>query len=526
MTSIDRRQFLRATALAAATAVAGPALLSACGRDASDEAAPPNPGSGQPRSGGTLRAAFRGGGAAETLNFLKGPTGSDYVRAKAMHGALGALDPSRPDGVRYGVLEAIEINSDLSEYTLRVRQGVVFTDGSPLTARDVLYSLRAPVILGALPFLLPPSKNFDLDRATVADDRTLVLPTRRPFADGRLLLCQSSLAIKEGTSSFTVGMPTCGPFRLTDFQPGQGSQLVRHDGYYGRGLAEGPYLDGLELRSIADSKARVNALTGGQVDYVDEIDLVTARTLEGRFAVTQSEPPFATELSFVLKMNQPPFDDVRIRRAFKLAINRQAMVDTALFGRGVVGNDLSSLGFSDYAKEIAQRPYDPDQARALLRDAGAERLAVTLTTGPETVGMVEIATLFVENLKEVGVQGTLQELPPGQLYADFPRYLGLSFAGSFSPPVPALLNYESNKSSASPSTFGFVRPDLDELVGRARGASTPEARRQATVEAQRIMWEDGNRIVPVFRPFVNGQSRAVQGVTYEPFVNFSGVSLR
>jgi len=104
-----------------------------------------------------------------------------------MHGALGALDHSRPDGVRYGVLEGIDVSDDLSSYPLWLRPGVTFTDGTPLTARDVLYSLNAPVTLGALPFLLTPAKNVDLAGVTVRDDLTLVLPTNRPIADGRPL---------------------------------------------------------------------------------------------------------------------------------------------------------------------------------------------------------------------------------------------------------------------------------------------------------------------------------------------------
>lgn len=303
---IRRRSFLRASGLL----VAGAGVLAACGTA--------EPG-GPPRRGGTLRAAFTGGGAAETLNFLTGPTALDSVRARAIHGRLGTLDPSAPGGVRYGVLEGIDISDDLRTYTLRLRKGVTFTDGSTLTARDVLHSLNAPVALGALPYLKPPARNFDLTAAHVADEVTLVLPARQPIADGRLVLCQSTLVIKDGTTSFTPEMPTCGPFRLTEFAPGQGSTLVRHDGFYGLALGGGPYLDSLELRSIPDSNARVNALTGGQLDFVGDVSPVTARTLEARdrFAVSTGQLPHATSFGFMMNLAHKPFDDVRVRQAFK-----------------------------------------------------------------------------------------------------------------------------------------------------------------------------------------------------------------
>jgi peptide/nickel transport system substrate-binding protein len=133
---MGRRAFLRAGA-AAVGAVGVSSLFTACGSGGAD----PGPAAAiAPAAGGTLRAAFVGGGATETLNHLMGPTALDYVRARARHGALGAVDPSAPDGVRYDLLEGIDISDDLTEYTLRLRPGLTFTDGSAVTVRDVVHS--------------------------------------------------------------------------------------------------------------------------------------------------------------------------------------------------------------------------------------------------------------------------------------------------------------------------------------------------------------------------------------------------
>lgn len=519
MRTFDRRTLLRAGAVSLA-AVAGVPILAACSTDTASTA--PAAGTPTPRPGGTLRAAFVGGGAAETLNFLMGPTGLDYVRARCMHGALGVLDPAAEHGVRYGVLERIDVSDDLRTYTVKVRPGVTFTDGSTLTARDVLYSLNAPVTLGSLPFLKPPSQNFDLAGARVDDDLTLVLPTLRPIADGRLVLCQSTLVFKDGTTEFTPDIPTCGPFALTEFEPGQGAAFTRHDDYYGLALGGGPYLDGLELRTIPDATARVNALTGGQVDFVSDIGPVAARTVEGdeRFAVAVSDLPYATSLSFGLNLAFAPFADVRIRQAVKYAIDREAIVRNVFFGRAFVGNDLPSLGFGDYADEIEQRPYDPDRARALLTEAGVGTIAVAVTTAPEVAGMAETATVVVENLKAVGIDATLDQRPTGQLFSDFAAYVQLPFAASYTPPVPPLSSYAATRTAGSPSTFGFDRPDIDELVSQARGAVDPDQRREAAVQAQRLIWEEGNQVIPVFAPSINGHATAVHGVRDEPFSSF------
>ncbi|WP_434739389.1 ABC transporter substrate-binding protein [Micromonospora sp. SH-82] len=525
---IGRRSLLRGGAWAAAALAAGPALLAGCGSDDTPAASTP---SGAPQRGGTLRAALVGVGAAETLSYFHGGTNLDFVRARAMHAALGNLDPTAPEGVRYEVLDGIDVSPDLRTYTLRIRPGLTFSDGSPLTARDVLYSLITPVEdPRSLAVYKTPGRNFDLAKAEVKDVRTLVLPTLAPIADGRLLLCQGNyLVLKEG-SRFEENAPTSGPFKLTTFEPGQGTALTRNDEFSLPGL-DGPYLDGLELRNIPDSDARASALTNGQVDFAGDLAPVTARTLDGddRVVVRRSESPYLSGLFFRLNMTQKPFDDPRVRTAFKLAANRQAMLDTVLHGQGLIGNDLLSPGFPGYAESIEQRAFDPDGARALLTEAGVKDLEVTLTTGPETPGMVEVATLYVENLKQIGVRATLRELPAGQLFADFPAYVKLPFAASFSVPVPPMPLYQVSYGGQNPSALGWNRPDVDALVVKARSSADPAEANQAALAAQQAMWSDGNTVAPVFKPFVTAAVPALRGVRedlFEQFPGFSRASLR
>ncbi|GAB7045066.1 ABC transporter substrate-binding protein [Catenuloplanes indicus] len=521
MTShIRRRSLLRGGAWTAAALAASPALLAACGNDTEPSATGP---SGPPKAGGTLRAAFVGAGASETLSYFHGGTNLDFVRARAMHATLGNLDPSAPDGVRYEVLDGIDVSPDLTSYTLRIRPGLTFSDGSPLTARDVLYSLITPFQdAKSLAVYKTPGRNFDLAKAEVKDPLTLILPTLRPIADGRLVLCQGNyLVLKEG-SRFEQAAPTSGPFRLTTFEAGQGAALVRNDAF----TLHEVLLDGLELRNIADSDARAAALTGGQIDFAGDLAPITARNLDGSgtVTVTRSEAPYVSGLFFRLNMTQKPFDDPRVRTAFKLAANRQAMLDTALHGQGLIGNDLLSPGFPGYAEDIAQRPYDPEAARALLAEAGAQNLEVTLTTGPETPGMVEVATLYVENLTQIGVKATLRELPAGQLFADFPAYVKLPFAASFSVPVPPMPLYQSSYGGKNPSALGWNRPDVDAEVTKARAAADPAAAATAAATAQRAMWTDGNTVAPVFKPFITAAVPGVRGVADDLFAQFPGFS--
>ncbi|MFH9199628.1 ABC transporter substrate-binding protein [Streptomyces anulatus] len=519
---IDRRAFLRRGAAGAAALAVGPGLLAACSTD--EPGANPKPGSrSSTRSGGTFRAAFVGGGASETLDFFNGPSALDLVRARAWHGTLGNLDPSGPDGVRYGVLKGIDISDDLSTYTLHVRPGVRFTDGSELTSADILHSLSALAAKSKLPVYRLAAANFDLARAKADGGLKVVLPTLRPIADGRMILCQGNfLVVKDGTRKFAQGMPSCGPFRLTEFTAGQGSAFERYDDHYGHV----PHLDGLELRSIADSTARAGALTSGEIDFAHDLSPVTARTLadSAKVELAPTQSPYLVGLSFQMNMSVKPFDDPRVREAFKLAVDRKAMVRTVFYGNAEVGNDLPSIGFPDYAQGVPQRAHDPERARELLKEAGADGMKVTLTTGPETPGMVEMAALFVEDLKKVGVRASVRELPAGQLYADFPAYAALPLAASYQMPIPALTTYQMSLAGGSPSAFGWKESETDALVAKARAERDPVQAKKLSTQAQRTRWTQGNQVLPVFKPNLNAQAKGVDGVRDDLFEQFPGFS--
>ncbi|ASO20588.1 peptide/nickel transport system substrate-binding protein [Actinoalloteichus hoggarensis] len=493
MVELDRRRFLGLGAFTAAVLASG---LAGCGTAA------PAPTTGR------LRAAFPGGGAGETLNYLVGPTALDFVRARLVHAALGMIDVTEADGVRYGALESIDISDDLMTYTLRVRPNITFTDGSPLTSDDILYSLRAPALLQGLPFTQIVGRDFDLDAAAIEDDHTLILPTRHPVADGRLLLCQSMLAIKAGTTEFTIDTPSCGPFVISAFQAGQETLLTRNPDYFGAVIGDEPTLDEIQLLSIADDDARAAALTGGQADFISGITPALARNLDGTEGVhvTTGELPYASYLRFTMNPNFEPFADVRVRQAFKLAVDRQAIVDNVYYGRAYVGNDVPALGFPTYHSALEQRAYDPDAARDLVEQAGHSGMSVELTVGPELPGMVETATLIVENLRSIGVDAVLVELPAGQLFADYEAYTALPFAAGYN---PAAL-FEPNHTPG-------VLPEVDALVITARGGATAEERLTASHQAQQLLWADGNQIGPVFVPGIDAAVDAVSGVRDQQF---------
>ncbi len=540
---MNRRTFVsRGVALTAAAAIPA-GLLGACSTE-DDPSAPPDgvasvasptttafpsptepaEPTGRPRHGGSIAAAFLGAGAAESLNpFVPGPALS-FARHRAIHGVVGNLTGDPEDPFAGDLVESIEPSADLTEYTLRVRPGVRFTDGKPLTARDVAASLELAMTTGRGSFVRFMGE-FDLAGGRVEDDHTLVLPTVAPIADGASILgIGMAFVVQEGTTEFTADMPTCGPFRVAEYVPGEGVRVVRNDDWWG-GDIDGTYLDEVELRAIGQESARVNALRSGQVQFANDLEPVSASAIgpSDPFEIEESALPYVSGLSVVMNMAQPPFDDVRVRLAFKLAVNRQQILDTVLHGHGVLGNDRYSIGFPDYT-ELPQREHDPAEARRLLDEAGVSDLDITLTTGPETPGMIGTALLVAEQLSEIGVRCEVEQLPPGQLFADFERYTNSTLAGSYSSATPAGLYYAVSFTGGGPGSFGWHDAEVDRLVAQARGTADREQRQTLFDEVATRLHEDGNLIVPAHRTFINGRVPGLRGVRdgrYEQFPSFA-----
>lgn len=115
--------------------------------------------------------------------------------------------------------------------------------------------------------------------------------------------------------------------------------------------------------------------------------------------------------------------------------------------------------------------------------------------------MVETATLIVDDLKAIGIDASLSELPAGQLFADYPAYLEMPFRAGFTPPAMFEPNYQPG-----------ARAEIDALVMEARSATDETRRLEASHEAQQLLWEEGDQIAPVFVPNVSAAHSGVSGV--------------
>ncbi|CAM4442478.1 ABC transporter substrate-binding protein [Nocardia ninae] len=495
---LGRRSFL----LGSAGALALGGLLAGCGTEGGP-AAPDGP----PRAGGRLRSVIAGRSAsADVLDPHEAGSSAGGAVSKNVWDKLVAYNNDLT--LRYRLAESLEPNADGSQWRINLRRGVVFSDGAPLTARDVLWSFER---------MLDPAKkssgdlaNIDMSRTRADGDLSVLVTMKSPLADfGSVLAGWYCYIVKDGTgtidgSSLPVGT---GPFALQRWSPGDRTLLRRNDRYWdGR-----PLLDEVEIIQIAETEARVNAFLSGEADVVHEISYLQARTLERDPGTTVVVPPAGLMGAFQMRVDTPPFDDVRVRQAMRLAVNRQAMVDSVYYGYAEVGNDVYGKGAPFYNDGLPQRTYDPQRARELLRAAGKENLTVTLPTADGSPGMLDSATLFAEHAKAAGIDIRLESVPADTYFSQVSGKAPLSHIGWWNYSLDYF--YGQTMTSTSPSNgTGWRRPGWDAKFAEARAAMDPQRRRTLYHELQEELWNEGGYILHSFAKRPDAAKNQVRGV--------------
>ncbi|CRK57911.1 Peptide ABC transporter, periplasmic peptide-binding protein [Alloactinosynnema sp. L-07] len=462
-----------------------------------------------PRRGGNLRVVVSGASTTDDVldPHLAGSWGGGAV-AKNVFDKLVAYNHDLT--LRPRLAESLEPNADGTVWTVRLRKGVRWHDGKPLTADDVLWSVKRILDpANKLPAAADLSM-IDLAGSRKVDDTTVELRMTQPMADlGALLAGWYVYVVQNGTNTFDKQHPPVGtgPFRFGDWAPGERTTLLRNDSYWEDGK---PYVDSVEIILAASADARLNVFLSGAADIVHELSHVQGKTQQGNPALTIHQSPVGTFQAFNMLIDREPFTDPRVREALRLAVDRKAIVDSVYFGYGEVGNDLYGKGAPNYADSIPQRAYDPEKARALLREAGKENLTVTLHTSDATPGFVESALLFAEQAKKAGITIDVSKSAADSYWTDV--WLKQPFTqtswGSY---ALEWFYGQAIVSTAPTNETAWKRPEWDRKFATARGTLDAEQRGQRYLELQQELWSDGGYIIHSYAKWLDGVSPRVRG---------------
>ncbi|UGY92309.1 ABC transporter substrate-binding protein [Streptomyces gobiensis] len=497
----SRREFI---GLAGAAGAAGALVLTGCGGSGGGGA----DAKASPQRGGRFRAVFAGGGKAETIDPHAESLAIDMARTKAMFDRLVELGPDMAPVPR--LARKWESNSEATVWRFTLRDAL-FHDGKKLSPEDVLFSLGR--------ILDPKASNhfaqgllsaIDLKNCRKTGKRTVEIALSEPSAEFPALLGTLGTAIVSSRYDDPAKPVGTGAFRLKSFAAGRSFVAERFDDHWDGGA----YVD--ELRILpADTDARGNALRGGEAEFAYEMTPTFARSAEADQGVRILAAEGGAAHAIVMKCDQEPFDDPKVTLAFKLLADRRKLVDVVLAGRGAVGNDMFGKGYQYYPEDIPQRERDVDEARSLLRKAGALNKTLSFYTSDVAAGFVEAATLFAEQAADAGLRVKVTTGSAETYYAD---QLTKGVMGSHRSGAMTIPNYINDRLlSDSPfNASGWRRDDFDTTFAKAQSTTGKDERAKLYSGLQRTIHEEGGLLMWGHADWLNAASARVRGMKPAP----------
>ncbi|MBM3584220.1 MAG: ABC transporter substrate-binding protein [Alphaproteobacteria bacterium] len=392
-----------------------------------------------------------------------------------------------------------EPSADGTQWTFHLREGVTFHDGSAFDAADVVYTYRrlldpATASPGAaeINFLTP-------DSIEAVDPLTVRFTTAQPVAALPVSIASKMAAIvPEGATSeqLATTMNGTGPFMADQVTQGGPVAVYKKNPNYW--MAGEPKADCIRITAVDQAVSLTTALLSGEADFAPYIDATTAVTLKDNPDATIYTSKAGIVYTLSAMVDREPFTDVRVRKALKMVMDRQALVDVAVLGFGEPANDNphppSVAGA--YTTEVPQQ--DIKGAKALLAEAGyADGLEIDIYSADVLPGLVVMAEAYAQMAALAGITVRVNRVPADSFWTE--TWMQKSFvtdAWSLRPIGNALnLVYRSD---APWNETHWQRPEFDALLDQARVEIDDTKRAELYSQAQRMLAEEGGVIVPVF----------------------------
>jgi peptide/nickel transport system substrate-binding protein len=501
---LKRRQFLRGIAATGAVVGAGGLITACVGSSPATSTATPNTSR---KRGGNLKAGLSGSSGADTLDPHAGLSYLDTARAQALYQPLAQLNSQ----AQSELVLAEEITAKTPvEWIIRLREGITFHNGKPLTAQDVIYTFRR-IKTGKKGGPLSGGNSLgpmDLGGLKTLDTRTVVVPFTAPYASflDQLAYWYYLYIIPDGFDPATQNPNGTGPFVYQSFTPEQRSVFARNPDFWESGL---PYVDTLTIIDFPDNTSLQDALSTGVIQAAGSFDGTEFAALGSASGVKTVASHSGAITPFTMRVDQAPFSDVKVRQALRLLVDRPQLVDSALGGYGVVASDVFSPYDPDFDRSL-KREQDIPMAKFLLKQAGHENLTVTLVTSAAATGMVAMATVLAEQATSAGVTINLSNVPSATFFGK--NYLSWTFSQDFYNYSPYLAQVAQSMLPTSPFNETHTNsPTLNNLYKQANATLNLPVRKQIEYEMQMYDFNEGGYIVPAYIDALDAYSTQITG---------------
>lgn len=405
---------------------------------------------------------------------------------------------------------------DDTTWEFKLREGVKFHDGTDFTAEDAKFSIdRIPEVTGPMPMTLYTKY---VESVEVVDDYTLRVHTKGiapalPNDFTRMFVVPSETGMEAGNEEFNSGEKAIGtgPYRFVSWEPKGDMVLDRNDDYWGGA----PAWERVVRKEIPDDAARVAALRSGQVDMINYVPASDYAAIQNNADLETfiSDSVYILNVAPSVKDEEPqpirvngvevegnPLQDLRVRKALDLAINRDVLVNIVLEGLATPATQLMPSGFFGYSDQLTERPYNIEQAKELLIEAGyPDGFEIDFTcTNNRVPGDAVVCEALGQMWSRLGLTVNAQALNgtvffPAAAREEYTMTMSAwgTLTGEAAYTYGALVHTkDADKGFGNFNRTGYSNPEFDRVFGEGTQTLDADARRTLYEEASVIAMED------------------------------------
>jgi len=502
--------------LALVASCTAPVAQAPAAEPAADEAAPAQAAAepGEPVPGGTLRAAFQ-----NEWESLDPHVTSSYSSYQVLNNVLETLTFYDDDmNLVPWLAESWEQSEDGLTWTFTLREGVLFSNGREMTAEDVKWSFERLIDpetgSGNAGRVGPPETVIE-----VIDDYTVAITHPEPFGifpqslgfnKSTGIMAQESME-EDGSINVPIGT---GPFAITEVEGTTRLLLEKNQDYWQEGL---PYLDAVEIEPIPDDTVRETALRGGEADWVLAIAPQSFESLQDDPDIVVATAPQLSYDYIGINLTREPFDDVRVRQAIALALDREELCAAGFFGlceaiQGPVGPGSPwYFGYEPYGQDI-------ERAQELLAEAGyPDGFEMELMPTVQYGETVRAAQVLQQQLAAIGIEAAINAPEWSEWLELEGSFQYDAYICNWNGLIDADQYYYLQHHTGEVFNFtGYSNPEFDELVEQGRAINDFDERYEIYEQADQILVDDAPYVYMYNKDEIRAYAPYVKGFVVRP----------
>ena len=461
---------------------------------------------------GTMRVAV--GTTFNQLDPALTTIGDEYVYVHLVFNGLSRIDHDL--NVKPDLAESWTASEDLRTWTFKLRPNVKFHHGRTLDAEDVVATVTR--ILDPKTGSRARSNLAMVKSVQAIDPLTVKFDLEFPYAGFADIFADRQLRIiaKDRISTLSTEPIGTGPFMFKSWAPGDRMELVRYPGYFEKDL---PKLDAVTVRIIPEAAARIAALESGSIDIVWNLPYESVEKLKKSPTVRVDSVSTATWDGVIINNERPPFNDIRVRKALALTIDKAALVELALFGQGEPTHSPIPPSHPYFNRSIGFPEPDIAAAKKLLAEAGYPNgIDVPLQVPQEREQRVRLGVAVRDMARAAGIRLNVERIPYAGYAANVSGKAQIYIDGYFARPTidSALYPFYHSSGSWNRQLWRYKDERADKILDQARTTSD-EARRKALFEEFQVIVNDTvPGIIAYSAAHVNGVRKNVENFKSTP----------